>query len=144
MACNPQALSAYGTILQVADESGNFMNIAELRTVSGPNMSAEVTDVTVHNCDSPFRQFISTLIDPGELSFEINWIPTETTHDASSGLVAMMVNRDRRNFRILWPDDAATAWTFPGVVTNFAPTASPADPLMASVTVKVTGPPTFA
>lgn len=144
MSCTPAALSAYNTIVAYADEGGSYIDIAELTGVTGPSMQAETIDVTTHNCTSPFRQFISGLIDPGELSLEINFIPTEVTHDPTAGLLSLLVNRTRTNFRVTWPDEVGTAWIVPGVVTSFQPSANPAEALKATVSIKVIGAPTFS
>jgi hypothetical protein len=55
-----------------------------------------------------------------------------------------MVNRVRRNFKIVWPDTGLTTWLLPTVITGFETSSDPADVLQASVTLKVAGPPTFA
>lgn len=142
-----QAISAFGTLLKIGDgttPTENFTTIAELRTLKGPTLSAETIDVTVHNTPTPFRRFISGLIDGGEVTFDINFIPQEPTHSYSAGLLADMLNRTRRNFQLVFPDNGHTTWTIPGIITGFQMSSEPSQVLMASVTVKVAGPPTFA
>jgi hypothetical protein len=139
------AISAFGTLVQIGDGGSPeaFTTIAELRTISGPSLTADVIDVTVHNTATPFRRFISGLIDGGEIQIDINFVPQETTHSYSTGLLADMLNRTRRNFAIVFPDSGTTTWIIPGIITSFECSSDPADVLMASVTIKVSGPPTF-
>lgn len=140
-----QAISAFQTYLQIGDGGSpeSFTTIAELRNISGPNFSSDVIDVTVHNTSTPFRRFISGLIDGGEITIDINFVPTDATHGYSSGLLADMINRTRRNFQLVFPDSGSTTWLIPGIVTAFEPSADPGDVLQASVTIKVSGPPTL-
>jgi predicted secreted protein len=139
------AVSAFGTLLKIGDGASpeSFVTIAELRTISGPSLSAETIDVTTHNTATPFRRHIAGLLDGGDVSFDINFIPTETTHGYGAGLLKDMTDRTRRNFQIIFPDTGTTTWLLPAIITAFAMSSDPADVLKASVTIKVAGPPTF-
>jgi predicted secreted protein len=142
------AISAFQTYLKVGDGESpeEFTTIAELRNVSGPSLSADAIDVTVHNTPTPWRKFISGLLDGGEVSLDINFVPTNATHTAATagGLVKTMTDRTELTYKIVFPDDSATEWSFPGIITAFEPSSDPADVLQASVTIKVSGPPTLA
>lgn len=140
------AISAFQTLLKIGDgaTSESFSTVAELRTISGPKLTAETIDVTVHNTPTPWRRFISGLLDGGEITFELNFIPTDPTHSYSSGLLKDMTDRARRNFQTVFPDSGTTTWTLPTIITGFETTADPAAVLMAHVTLKVAGPPTLA
>ncbi len=139
------ALSAFGTLLKVGDGavSESFTTVAEVRKLSGPTLKADTLDVTTHNTATPFRRFISGLLDGGDVSLELNFIPQEPTHSYSSGLLSDMLNRTRRNFQIVFPDAGSTTWLIPGIITQFDMSADPAAVLMATLTIKVSGPPTF-
>lgn len=139
------AVSAFGTLLKIGDGASPevFTTVAELRTISGPTLTAETIDVTTHNTPTPFRRYISGLLDGGEVTFDINFIPTDTTHGYSTGLLKDMTDRTRRNFQIVFPDTGTTTWLLPTVITGFEMSSDPADVLMASVTLKVAGPPTL-
>jgi predicted secreted protein len=141
------AISAKGTLLKVSDGASPpvYNTIAEIRSLSGPTFQADVLDATVHNTPSAWRQFISGLLDGGEISMDINFIPTDATHEAAStGLLYLFQNRVQRNFQLVFPDTGNTTWTIPGIVTGFEMSADPADILSASVTIKVNGAPTFS
>lgn len=138
------ALSAFGTLVKIDDGAGNYTTVAELRTISGPTLQADTIGVTVHNTSGPWRRFISGLLDAGEITFDLNFIPQDPTHSYSSGILADMVARTRRNFKIAFPDVGVTTWTFSCIVTGFEMSADPGDVLMASVTLKISGAPTLA
>ncbi|MCS6297164.1 MAG: outer capsid protein Hoc [Nitrospira sp.] len=139
------AIAAYGTLLKRGD--GNtpetFTNIAEVKSISGPNMSSDVIDVTTHSSAAAgaWREKIASLIDPGELSFDINFIPDAAGHIA---LRTDFVNRTKRNFKIQFPNIAATTWTIEGIVTGFECEAPTDDVLAASITITITKAPTFS
>lgn len=140
------ALSAFQTLLKIGDGAGSesFTTVAELRSIHGPKLKADTIDVTVHNTPTPWRRFIAGLLDGGEITFDINFIPQEPTHSYSSGLIKDMTDRARRNFQVVFPDNATTTWLCPTIITGFEMSADPAAVLMSSVTLKVAGPPTLA
>lgn len=141
------AVSAFGTLVKIGDgatPTENFTTIAELRKVGGPKLKLETIDVTVHNTTEPWRQFIGGLLDGGEVSLDLNFIPTDGTHDPSTGLLSDMINRVQRNFQIVFPDDDTTTWEFTALVTGFDMNSEPAGVLMATVTLKLTGSPTLS
>lgn len=117
-----------------------FTTIAEVKTISGPNMSASVIDVTNMDSQDNTREFITSLIDPGELSFTLNFLPGNTQHQ---DIITDMQERNRINYQLVWTDTAGTTWSFQGIVTSFQPSSATEDALTASVTIKVTGFPTW-
>jgi predicted secreted protein len=145
MSASP-AVSAFGTLLKLGDGATpeNFSTIAELKTISGPSLSADAIDVTVHNTPTPFRRFIAGLLDGGEVNFDIHFIPQDPSHSYSSGILKDMLDRTIRNIQIVFPDVGVTTWACPVIFTGFEMSSDPGDVLLASVTAKVAGPPTFA
>lgn len=140
-----QALSAFNTLLFMGDGAATeaFIVVSELKTVQGPSFAADTIDVTTHNTTAPWHSYIVGLLDGGEMSFDINFIPQAVTHSYTSGIVGDFARRIRRNWKLVYPDPSFTPWIMPGLLTSFEPSADPADVLMASTTVKVAGPPTF-
>ena len=140
------AISAFGTLLKIGDGGGseNFTTIAEVTNISGPGFALETTEVTNHSSTGGWREYIATLLDAGEVSFDINFIPTEATHSYSSGLIKDMVNKTKRNFKLVFPNAGNTTWTFSAFVTSFEPAAATDAQLSASVTLKITGQPTLS
>lgn len=143
---NSIAIPAFGTFLKRGDGGSpteEFTTIAEVKSATW-TMSAKMEDVTTHSSAVPYRQFLSTLIDPGTITFDINFVPTEATQDFSAGLFADFNNRSRRNFKWVFPDQGSTTWALSAYVQDFKPSAPVDGVLSASVTLKISGQPTFA
>jgi hypothetical protein len=116
-----------------------FMRIAELKTLSGPKISTDALETTVHNSASPTRRYVPGLINFGDVSTTLNFNPKEPTHGASGGLTYIIATRACRNFQIVFPDPTQTTWAFSAFITSFDVTADPAALLMASCTFKIAG-----
>lgn len=141
------AISSFGTLLKIGDgatPTEAFTTIAEVKDISGPSLALEVTEVTSHSSPNGWREKIGTLLDGGEVTFEINYVPTENTHDAGTGLVKDMKDRTLRNFQLVFPDVASTTWEFSALVSAFEPSAPVDGSLAASVTLSISGEPTLA
>jgi len=140
------AVSSFGTLLKIGDggDPESFTTIAEVKDISGPSLSLATEEVTNHSSPAGFREYTGTLLDAGEVTFDINFIPTDSTHNASTGLIADMVNRTKRNFQLVFPDAGNTTWQFTALVTGFELSEPVEGTLSASVTLRITGQPTLA
>lgn len=71
----------FGTELRRGDGAGPevFEPIGNVGIFSGPNSERETYDVTAHDSPPNFREFISGLIDGGEVSVECHYDPDK--HD---------------------------------------------------------------
>lgn len=131
------AISGFGTSLKIG-----AVAVAEILDVSGPSLSLETIDVTSHNSLEAWREYIAGLLDAGEITFDINYVPTAVTHkNAAGGLLYLLATRASQAFTLTFPD--TTAWTFNGFVTGFEPSAPVDDKLSASITIKISGKPTL-
>ena len=139
------ALAGYGVLLKIGDGGGSetFTTIAEVKDIEGPELELEAKEVTSHD-SAGWRGYIGTLLTAGEVSFDLNFIPTHATHSYSAGLVKDLVNRTKRNFKLVFPDGGSTTWTFAALVTGFKPSGPVEDELSAEVTLQVTGQPALA
>lgn len=142
------AIAGIGTKLQIGDGGSpeSFTTIAEVTEISGPSLGADTADVTSHDSElneGGFEEHIVTILRTGEVTFTINYIPTDGTHDASSGLLNDYQNKTLRNFKLVFPDSSNTTWSFSAYVTGFEPSTSPSDQYDASVTLKPSGEPTL-
>lgn len=138
------AKHAYQTLLKIGDGGGPevFTTVAEVVNIGGPSLSADVIDVTSHDSPGAHREKIAGLLDAGEVSLELNFIPTAATQGNVSGLLRDYRNRNVRNFQLVFP--GGTTWAFAALVTNYEPGANVEDKLSLSVTLTVTGQPTLA
>ena len=139
------ALNAFGTLLKAGDGGTPevFTTIAEVTKISGPKLGLETIEVTNHSSTDGWKEFIGGLLEAGEVTFDINYIPTHATHNASTGLIAAIKNRTKGNYQLVFPDVGATTWPFTALVTGFEPDEPVDDALSASVTLKITGKPTL-
>ncbi len=132
--------AAYGTLLKIGDGAGTaetFATIAEVGDVDGPSMSVDTIDMTNHSSPGARKEFKMSLIDSGEISFPINFIPTDSTHDDVTGIQKIMNDRAIWNWQIAFPD--ASEVTFSAGVTKFGVKAPVAGKLSADITLKISG-----
>lgn len=139
------AISSFGTLLKIGDGAGTevFTTIAEVMDISGPGLAQGTAEVTPQTAANRARKYIATLIDGGEVSFDINYEPAGATHDQTTGLIKDMFDGTLRNFQLLFPDAATTTWAFAAFITGFEPTAPVDGALTASVTLKLDGIPSI-
>lgn len=139
------AIAAFGTLLQLGNGAGTaetFTTIAEVGDIDGPTDTVDTIDVTNHSSPGARKEFIASLIDGGEVSFPINWIPTDPTHDDSTGLKSVLDARAVRHWKLVYPDSTEDA--FSALLTKFARKAPVADKLSADITLKVSGEPNWS
>lgn len=143
----PDALAAYGTQLKLGDGAGppeNFTTIAKVRDITGPGISLATEDVTAHDSPGAWREKIATLLDAGQVTFDIVYKPVGATHGNVTGLLRDIRSRIARSFQAVFPDSGSTTWEFTAYVTQFQPTAPVPGALTAAVTLEITGQPTLA
>ena len=121
-----------------------FATIAEVKDISGPALGLDTEEVTSHDSPGGWEEFVATILRSGEVSFDLNFLPTDATQSFAAGLIADMVARTLRNFQLVFTDVAATTWAFAAYVTAFEPSAPVAGALTGSVSLKITGQPTLA
>ncbi len=139
------ALSGFGTLLKIGDGGSpeNFTTIAEVQDIGGPAFSLDAVEIT-HHGSGGWREYIAGLLDAGEISFDLNFEPTETTHGYTAGLLKDMTDKTTRNFQLVFPDAGNTTWEFAALITGFEVNEPVGDKISASITLKITGQPTLA
>ena len=137
--------AAFGTLLQMGNGATPeiWTTIAEVTNIGGPSLSQEAVDVTSHSSAGAFREKVGGLLDGGEISLDINFVPTGATHkEAVGGLLYNYTARSVNNYKLLFVD--TTYWIVPALVTGFTPDMSIEGKLGAAVTLTVSGEPTLA
>ena len=118
--------------------------IAQIYSINGATLSADVADVSAHDSIKFYREFVNTFRDGGEVSFGLRWDPAEATHsEAANGLLALFELDVSSPFTILWPNAGASTWGFEAFVTGYEPAADFDAELDAQITMKLTGVPVF-
>jgi len=140
------AIAAIGTLLKIGDGGSpeTFTTVAEVTDISGPSLSMDTMEVTSHSTTNAFKEYLGSLLDAGEVSFSMNFIPTNATQSYTTGLIKDWYNRTRRHFQLVFPDVGATTWAFTALVTKFEPKAPVDAQLSADVTLKIVEAPTLA
>jgi hypothetical protein len=115
--------------------------VAEVKGVRGPTLSAGTVDTTSFESANDVREFISTLRDGGTVSFTLNYLPnaTNTGHQL---LVNDLRDGTSQSYSLVFPN--SVTMTFTGLVTGFEITAELEQAIQANVTIKVSGWPTWA
>lgn len=130
-----QALTAQGALISIGSGSPvSYSAIGEIKSWSGPGGQASVIDVT--DLDSTAKEKRAGLQDEGQLTFEINYLPTDTEHQAlrtakASGAVTP--------FKITYTDSGGTEHTFNAIVLGFVIAGGVDDVIRATITLEITG-----
>lgn len=119
--------------------SETFAAIANVLSISAPNRTRETIDVTDHSSDDGFQEYIGGLKDGGEVSLELNYDPSEASHDLDGDFN----DAAPRSYRIIilpGTEDEHT-WDFKGILTELSEEFPYDDKMTRSVTIKVSGKP---
>ena len=149
MATYAAGMSTVGADLRVnATSPTDGTAIAEVFSISGPSYSQTAVDTTHHTSTSRFRTFVPGMSDAGDISFDMRYVPTDATHDATSttGMVGLFGATAATTFVLVFPDNGTTTnsyLAFSGIMTSFTPSADLDSSLDASATIKITGKPTL-
>ena len=122
-----------GAQFQIESAAPNtYTAVAEVYDITPPNETTDIIDAS--HMASTDREFIMGLTDPGECSFEMNFVPGSTSETL---ILAAKAARAAKNFRIVFPNLAT--WTFAGLLTGYEPAMPNDDKMTCTVTIKVTG-----
>jgi predicted secreted protein len=137
------AYAGRGTQLQRGNGASPevFTTIAELKKVTRAGSKADLADVT--NMDSPtaYREKLPTLVDPGEVNFEGNYVPNDGSQQTA---FTDFGSQAKHNWQIVLPNSLGT-WSFAGYITAYDVPDSQVDKEVTfSGKLTITGAPTFA
>lgn len=137
------AISNYGIQLQRSNMAATpvFTAIAEVINIDSPGLENVIAEATRHVGGGGYREFIATgLKELQEFTVDVNYVPTDGDHDATTGLLADVIAGTVINYKIVFPD--TTEWAFAAIARMFKPEGSEAkspDTLKAKVTFRPTG-----
>lgn len=134
------ALAGFGTKLKMGDgaEAPTYSDIAGVTSISGPSFSVDTEEVTDMDSTNQWEEHIATVKRSGEVSLDLNFEPTETTHqDLESAL------GEKRSFQLVFPDGSSTQWEFDAIVTGLEIEAPFDGKISGTGTFKITGEPTI-
>lgn len=131
------AIAATGATL-----TWNGQAVAEITKISGPSISVDMLDVTVHGSTDSFREFIAGLRDGGEVTIEGKFHSGDT--DGQIAFITDMTAGTSRTAVITGPTAAAFTWTFTGLGSAFSIDEPHDAELTFTATIKVSGKPVLA
>lgn len=100
------AKTAFGAELWMGPAGGTLVKVAELLSVTPPTRSREMIDATTHDSAAGAQEFIAAgIYDPGEISFQGNYIAGSAGDDA---MVAAVTDGVLRDWKIVAKSAAAT------------------------------------
>lgn len=117
-----------------------FTNVPQVLDLPELNQPREVVEVTNQDSTGFTREYIPGLIDPGEFTFECNYLPNDA---AQTALYTFKQAADggKRIFRIRETTSSPEiTWEFEAFVLDYAVAAPVADRRTLSVTLRITGP----
>lgn len=131
----------FGTFLQRGDGGGPevFTTIGEVIEITPPNPSRDSVETTHTSNADRWRTFIPGLIDGGELSIEINYVPGSTADD---NMMTDLNSATVKNYKVLFA--SAESIIVPAFITGIEPGVPIDDRMTATVTFKVAGKPTWS
>lgn len=112
----------------------NWVDIAEINSITGPNKSRNTIDVTSLDSTGGYKEFIGGFRDGGTVTLPMNF--TRATYELMN---ADFENDDLQNYEILLPDNEATSFEFEALVTELGLGVPADDKVTADVTLKVSG-----
>jgi hypothetical protein len=131
-----EAVSGYGTLLmrERPGSPGTFDVVEEIYNLSGPGESLDTIEATHMTSPGARREYIASLLDSGEMSFEANFLPQAAVQ---GGCRDDMNSRTLRTWRLQFSDDDVTTYEFDAFVTQWEPSANVDDKLTVAGTLKI-------
>ncbi|WP_156380767.1 phage tail tube protein [Pseudolabrys sp. Root1462] len=128
----------YGTILQIRTSTGPdvWLKIGEQMKIKPPSFKVDTVDATHTESPDAFREYIAGLADGESMSFDINYVPGD-----SSVATLLTYLRTAVTARVVFAN--GYIWNFVGIQTSFAPDAPEDGKMTAAIEFKVTGKPTL-
>jgi len=141
-----QAVLGYGTLLQRGNVStpDGFTTLAEVVKLDGPKMKKDKKEVTHMESPGGYKEYIGALKDGGEVTISVNFIPSDGTHDQTTGVIADYEGDIRRYWKIVWPTDPSYSATFLAEVMDIGFKDPIDDALQMDLTLQLTGAPSWA
>jgi hypothetical protein len=119
----------------------DYANVAYVQSMGGPGLALDTEDVTTHDQATAWEETVGTVLRSGEISLDLVYDPNETTHAATSGLIARLKNKTFAAFQVVFP--GPYTWSFLGYATGFEPSEPHDEALTATATIKISGQPTL-
>lgn len=137
-----------GTKLRKGDvgSATNFVDVAGLRNINGPNFSVDFDEVTELLSTNQWKEFIACVKEQGEVSATITYDMNDSTLNGTDGVIADIKNANGqatlRYWRIQFPN--GYYFEFQAMVANFSVVAAKGSSVTATLTLRPSGAPSAA
>ena len=128
-----EAVAGVGTLFR-RWTAPDWVNIAEVLSITGPGMSRDVIDVTSLDSTDLYREFIAGFRDAGTVVLNMNF-----RRDEYDTMKSDFENNDLQNYEIVLPDAENTTLEFEGLVTELPLTIASDTQVTQDVTIKISG-----
>ena len=131
--------AAKGTLIAKGDGASPevFNDIAQVNAIGGPDMSAEMLDVTTHSSTGGKKEFVAGLVDNGEVTLGLKADLQDSTQSPNAGLINDLDVGAKNNYRITFVD--GTIATFAALVSNVNSDAPVESDWTLAATIKISG-----
>lgn len=119
------------------DALDTLTQLGEILSVTPPNSQGEDVEATHMASTNRRREYIAGLIDDGEGTFEMNYVPNSATDQI---IRAALSDGVARNYKIVVPD-GSTGWAITGtcIVKGYERNVPIDDRMTATLTVRFSG-----
>lgn len=78
------AFAPRGTLLQHSPDGVTYTTVAQVIKIQNTGSKADLADITNMDSPSSYRQYLPTLVDAGEITFDTNFVPGDATQNILS------------------------------------------------------------
>jgi hypothetical protein len=134
-------VSAHGTLVAVQLTPGAvFTTVAELGDITPPGLTRNEFDATTQEKD--IDAYVLGVLRRGAFTVPVNWLPQDSTHSHSTGVLKLLKDNTVTGWRIRFPaaaGGAAVDWIMSGQVQGMVPKAPVDGKLSADITLRFSG-----
>lgn len=133
----------HGTLFKLWDDElspPDYRSVAEVTKITPFAIARESVDVTHTESPDRIREFIPGLVDYGNASIEMNFVPGS---DADQRMRALFETRELSRCQLSFPTSPPTLMNFFALATAYEPDAPIEGKMTASATFKISGKPVW-
>lgn len=117
---------------------GTYVDLAEVKAISPPGYTRDAVDVTHLKSDNGYMEYIGGMIEAGEATITLNYIPAASASDP----LFTDFETGSGNYQITFP--SGIRMQFAGIVVGWEPgEVSPSGVMEVTATFKASGPPSL-
>ncbi len=125
------------------DTPADWVHVGQVTTMDGPGEATDEFEVTNQDSEGAFREFVPTLQDGGNVTFDVIG---NISDEGQTALAELKHDRAVLNWRILFPEDSdgiVGVVYFTGFLNNLGNTFPLDGAWTRSTSIRVTGPVTY-